>query len=182
MTAGSPACLMTSSASSASSPHENVSRDHEVDAGLDRPAHLLLEHGPDRCSETSSSGSKTLVLQMLPAKRAPLSRRDLLRDRERCPVHRLEQVLLADQPQLLPVRVVRERLDDIRARVDELAVELGDELRMLQDDLGHVRAGLEVPAPLELEEVSLGADHRAGLELFRKAELLAVSGVGHLSR
>jgi hypothetical protein len=45
--------------------------------------------------------------------------------------------------------------------VHELPVELRDELRVLQDDLGHERAGLEVPAALELEEVALGADHRA---------------------
>jgi hypothetical protein len=29
---------------------------------------------------------------------------------------------------------------------------------VLEHDLGHKRAGLEIPAPLELEEVALGAD------------------------
>jgi hypothetical protein len=44
--------------------------------------------------------------------------------------------------------------------MDELAVELGDEIRVLQDNLRHVGPGLQVPPSLELEEVALGADHR----------------------
>ena len=34
-------------------------------------------------------------------------------------------------------------------------------IRVLEDDLGDLRASLEVPAALELEQVPLGADHRA---------------------
>ena len=49
---------------------------------------------------------------------------DLLRERERVPVQLLEQVLLADDAHLLAVRVVGERLDDVGARVHELAMEL----------------------------------------------------------
>jgi hypothetical protein len=48
--------------------------------------------------------------------------------------------------------------------VDELAVELCDDLRVFEHDLRDVRAGLEVTAPLALEEVALRADDRAGRE------------------
>ena len=83
----------------------------------------------------------------------------------------LEQVLLADDPHLLPVRVVRERLDDVRAGADELAVELRDDLGLLEHDLGDERAGLQIPAALELEEVPLGADHRALVEPLERPSL-----------
>jgi hypothetical protein len=39
-------------------------------------------------------------------------------------------------------------------------VELGDEIGVLQDNLGDVSPGLQVPAALEFEEIPLGADHR----------------------
>ena len=41
-------------------------------------------------------------------------------------------------------------------------MELGDRLGVLEHDLGDEGAGLEIAAPLELEQVALGADHRAG--------------------
>jgi hypothetical protein len=44
--------------------------------------------------------------------------------------------------------------------VDEFAVKLRNEIRVLQNNFGHVSSGLQVPAPLELEEIPLGADHR----------------------
>jgi hypothetical protein len=37
---------------------------------------------------------------------------------------------------------------------------------MVEDGLGHERARLHVAAPLELEEITLGADHRASPEPF----------------
>ena len=58
--------------------------------------------------------------------------------------------------------VVRERLDHVRPGVDEVAVELLDEVGVLEHHLRHERAGLQVPAPLELEEIALGADDGAG--------------------
>ena len=93
---------------------------------------------------------------------------DLLRDGERLAVDLLEQVLLADDPHLLAVRVVRERLDDVRARANELAVELRDDVRLLEHDFWDERACLEISAPLELEEIALGADHRAFVEPLEK--------------
>ncbi len=89
---------------------------------------------------------------------------DLLRDRERLPVELLEQMLLSDDPHLLAVRVVRERLHDVGARVHEVAVQLRDDLGMVEHDLGDERAGLQIAAPLELEKIALGTDHRALVE------------------
>ena len=76
------------------------------------------------------------------------------------------------------MRVVRERLDDVGARVHELAVQLRDELGMIEHDLGDERAGLEVAPPLELEEVALGADHRPRLQALQQPSLLCAD-LGH---
>ena len=58
-------------------------------------------------------------------------------------------------------------------------MELGDEVRMLQHDLGNVGPGLEVPAPLELKEVPLGADDRTSFEPVQEAESGGGRGVVH---
>ena len=64
--------------------------------------------------------------------------------------------------------VVGERLDHVRTGVHELAVQPGDEVGVLEHDLGHVRARLQVAAPLELEQVSLGADHWPRVQPFEQ--------------
>ena len=46
----------------------------------------------------------------------------------------------------------------------EVAVQRGDDLGVLEHDLGHERTGLQVAAALELEQVTLGADDGAGRE------------------
>jgi len=48
--------------------------------------------------------------------------------------------------------------------VDELAGQLPHDLGMLEDDLGHERARLQVTAALALEQVALGADDGTLLE------------------
>ncbi len=111
------------------------------------------------------------VLQMSPAKREPCSSATSFASCERLAVERLEQVLLADDLQLLAVAVVGERLDDVGSRPRELDVQLADDVGVLEHDLGHEAAGLEIPPPLELEEVALGADDRAGLEAARADRL-----------
>src|SRR5207253_8818246 len=88
-------------------------------------------------------------------------------------------VLLADDPQLLPVTVVGEGLDHVRARVHELAVEFLDHVRVGQDHLGDERPGLEVPTPLAFEQVALGADHGTALEQYGQIRHVA-SSVGVL--
>src|SRR5437660_841787 len=87
-------------------------------------------------------------------------------------------VFAADDPKLLPVRVVGERLDDVRACVDEIAVELGDDLRVLEHDFGDEGARLQIPTPLELEYVALGADDRALVETLQEGKTRR-SGCGH---
>ena len=69
-------------------------------------------------------------------------------------------------------RVIGERLDDVGARVHELAVELVDDLRMLEHDLRHEGAGLQIAAPLELEQIAFGADHRPLVEALNEAHFL----------
>src|SRR5215218_4391640 len=141
-------------------PGERLAND-EVDVRVDRPRDLLLEHRPHR----RRGFSVARVLDVRVADVAGVQRAGLPRDlggaRKRAAVDLLERVLLADHPQLLAVRVVGEGLDHVGAGVDELAVELGDELRVVEDDLGHERAGLQVAAALELEQVALSADDGA---------------------
>ena len=52
--------------------------------------------------------------------------------------------------------------------MDELAVQLFHGLRMLEHDLGYERAGLEVAAPLELEQITLRTQHGPLLEPLAK--------------
>src|SRR6185437_2598433 len=87
---------------------------------------------------------------------------DLLGDLERLPVDLLEILLAADDAQLLAMRVIGEGLDDVRAGMDELAMELGDQIGVLEHHFGDEGAGLQIAASLELEEIALGADHRPG--------------------
>ena len=86
--------------------------------------------------------------------------RHLLRDLQRLAVERLEDVLLADDLELLAMAVIGERLDHVGAGAHELAVELAHRLGGVEHDLRHVRPRLEVAAPLQLEQIALGADHR----------------------
>ena len=95
---------------------------------------------------------------------------DLLRQRERLPIQLLEQVLLS-MIRSLAVRVVGERFDDVRARVDEVAMEPQDALRVVEDHLRHECACLQVTTPLELEEIPLRADDRPFLQSLEQAEL-----------
>ncbi len=52
--------------------------------------------------------------------------------------------------------------------MDELAVQSVAHLRVIQDNLGDERPGLKVTTPLALEQVALGADHRALREHLRQ--------------
>mgnify|MGYP003287594989 CR=1 FL=1 len=150
--------------------------DDVVDARLGGPADLLLEHRASSALRLLIPGIEDIRVADIACEESAALGRDLLRERERLAVDLLEQVLLADQPHLLPVRVVRERLDDVGARVDELPVQLRDEIGMLEHDLRYECAGLEVTAPLELEEITLGADHVPALESLEQTGLLPLSG------
>ena len=63
----------------------------------------------------------------------------------------------------------------------ELAVQLRDELGMLEHHLGDERARLQVTAALQLEEVALGADHGALLEPRQQTSGSGGGGVCHVA-
>src|SRR5206468_2530798 len=75
------------------------------------------------------------------------------------------------------MRVVSQRLDHIGARVHEIEMELTHDLRMLEHDLGHERAGLQIAAPLEFEQVAFGANDRTGVETLQERGSWFCSGV-----
>jgi hypothetical protein len=152
--------------------------DDEIDAGVDRPADLLVEDPARllvrlRVVRRVDAGI-TDVARQQSAGRA----RDLLRDRQRRLVDLREVFLASDDLELGAVRVVGERFDDIRAGVDEVAVEALDQLGVLEHDLGHVGAGLQIAAALELEQIAFGADDRPRGESFQQSERFLGSLLG----
>ena len=82
-------------------------------------------------------------------------------DRERVAVQALEVALAADLAELRAVPVVGERDHHVGAAAQELAVQLAHGVRVVEDDLGDVRAALQVAAALELEQVALGPEYGA---------------------
>jgi hypothetical protein len=142
--------------------------DDEVHAGVDRPADLLLEHRAHRLVRCRVGGVVDVgVADVAGEQRAGLLR-NRLREIECSPVDRLEVLLAADYAELLAMRVIRERLDDVRSRVNEVAVELRDRLRMFEHDLRHERPGLQIAAALELEDIAFGANDGAGVEALQQ--------------
>src|SRR6185436_2861352 len=91
---------------------------------------------------------------------------DRLGDRERLPVHCLELMLAADDAQFLAMRIIGEGFDDVGSRVDEIAVDLRDDLGMIEHRFRHESARLHVTAALELEQVTFGAAARTVGEAF----------------
>ena len=59
------------------------------------------------------------------------------------------------------MRVIRESFDNVRTGVDEIAMDLRDDLRMIQHRLGDERTGLHIAAPFEFEQVAFGANDGA---------------------
>src|SRR5438132_14400730 len=126
---------------------------------------LLLEHRARGALRGVVLGEDVRVADVSRDQRIGLGS-NLLGDRERLPVELLEEVLLADQAHLFAVGVIREGRNDVRTGVDEIAVQLRHDLGMVEDGFGRERARLHVATPLELEEIALGADHRALVEPF----------------
>ena len=167
-TVGRPVARMTSSAMSASPSQLSRLRDQEVRPALDGPADLLLEHRPHLGARGVVLGVDVRVGDVAGEQGAGLAG-DVARELQRLPVERLEQVLLADDAQLLAVAVVGEGLDHVRAGVGELAVQARDHLGVVEHHGGHEGAGLQVAAALAFEEVALGADDGAGGESVEKS-------------
>jgi len=119
------------------------------------------------CEAASSAAVDAGVADVAGQQRARAPRH-LAGDAERRPIDLLEILLPADDLQLRAVRVVREGLDDVGARVHEIPMQRLDEVGMLEHDLRHIRPGLEISASLELEQVTFRADDRTGLEPFEQ--------------
>ena len=89
-------------------------------------------------------------------------------------------MLAPNDAQLFPVRVVGERLDDIRSCMDEVAMHLLDHVGMVEHGFRHESARLHVAAALELEQITLGADHGPlGQPLEETVSLRNVGGHAH---
>ena len=56
--------------------------------------------------------------------------------------------------------VVGEGQHHVGARVQEIAVQLGHDIRVVQDRFRNIGAGGEIAAPLDLEQIALGTDDR----------------------
>jgi hypothetical protein len=130
--------------------------DDEVHARLSRPADLLVERGPHR----PLGGLPWLVhvrVADIAGQQCARLACHLAGDGQGLAVQRFEHVFLANDPELLAVAVVRERLDDVRPGVDELPVQLFDDLGMFKHHLRNESARLQVPAAFAFEKITFGA-------------------------
>ena len=122
---------------------------------------LLFEHRAGRLVRSSILGFPDVGVAQIAREQCAALVGNLRGNGQRPAVHRLEEPFLADQPQLLTVRVVGEGLDHVGSGVDEVTVQLTHHLRVLEHDFRHVGPGLKVAAALELEEIALRADDRS---------------------
>ncbi len=146
--------------------------DDEVGLGFVRPADLLLELPPHLLGRLGIVRHVDAGVADVAGDQRAMLLGDFFGDFERLPVDLLEILLPSDDAQLLAMRIVGERLDDVRAGMDELAMKLGDQVRMLKHDFRHEGPGLQVATPLELEQIALGADHRPGGKPFEESQIL----------
>ena len=145
--------------------------DDEIDAGIDRPADLLLEHRAHGFPRFGICGIEDVGIADVAGQQRAAFVGHCLGQFQRTAIHRLEVVLAADDAQLFAMRIVGQRLDDVGAGVDKIAMQLGDDFRMFDDDFRNECPGLQIPAPFEFEQVTLGADHRACFEALHQREL-----------
>ena len=142
--------------------------ENEIDSGVARPADLLFEHRGRFAAGFFGGGGvvNVGVANVAGDEDAPafVFGGGLLGERERVFVERLEQVLFADNAQFVAVAVISESDHHIRSGAQMLAVQLQDRVGMLQHDFGHKRARLQIAAPLQFEKITLGANHRGGLQ------------------
>src|SRR5204863_297313 len=78
--------------------------DDEVDAGFDRPLHLLLEHRPDRAARCRIRRIEAVGLADVAGEQCAGFGRDRPRDVQRAAIHRSEVLLAPDHPQLRATR------------------------------------------------------------------------------
>ena len=116
--------------------------DDEVDAGVDRPAHLFLEHLTHRLVRFGVRGVVNVGVADIACEQRAALDGDGLGDVERTTVDRLEILLAADHAKFLAVRVIGKRLDHVRSGVHEVAMKLLHDFGMVEHDLGHESARL----------------------------------------
>jgi len=146
-------------------------RDDEVDSGIDRPGGLLLEHPANGAPRLVVRGKEVRVRQIAREQCAALVG-DVARQLQRAHVQLFEQVLLADDPQLLAVTEYVNASTTSEPAWTNSRLQLRDHFGMVEHDLWDECAGLEVAAALAFEEVALGADDRSLLEPLEQALLL----------
>src|SRR5918996_53752 len=134
--------------------------EHQVDPLVHHHLELAIEHRPD-----ALGGAR--ILRVVHPCEAEVARHqglvagDLAGDPDRGPVDVVDLVGQPDRGQLVLAGVEREGLEDLRPGPEELAVELGQRLGVGQAHLGRERAGPDVPALLQLEQVATVAEDGA---------------------
>ena len=134
--------------------------DDEVDVRVDSPADLLLERLAHEAQGLRIVRIVGVGVGEIAREQGAALVRHLLGDLQRLAIERLEDLLLANDFELFAVAVIGERFDHVGAGAHELAVQLAHRFGLVEHDLGHVWPGLDVAAPLKLEQIALGADHR----------------------
>src|ERR1700684_3261494 len=142
--------------------------DHEVDASLGGPPDLLGEYVADGVMRRGIVRVVDVGVADIAGHQGVVLGADLLGDTQRLPVQWLEVALAADYRQLLAVGVVGECLNHVRSGMYVFPVQPGHHVGLLEHHLWHERPGLQVAAPLELEQIPLGANHWPGGKAIEK--------------
>ena len=132
--------------------------DDEIDPRIGSPADLLLIHRPHLPRRVGVARLEHVGIADVAGDERVAFRRDLLGDGERLAVHGLEIVLAPDETELFAMRIIGERLDDVGAGSQKIAMQVLDLLGEIEHDLGHIGARLQIAAALQLEQVAFGAD------------------------
>jgi hypothetical protein len=85
---------------------------------------------------------------------------DIFGQPDRLAVERFQVAFTANRLELLAVAIVGQSNHHFCTGAQELA-QLPERIGIIQHDFGDERAGLDIAAPLELEDVAFGAEHDA---------------------
>src|SRR3989475_10209683 len=136
---------------------------------------------------------RSLVLRIVAARQAEVRRHersiagDLAREADRGAVGVAHPVRVPDRREFLLARVEGEGLQALRARVEELLMELFPRGRMLEDAFRREGPRLDVASFPELEQVTAITEHDALLQLLEDALVPGIltpasPTLGHLRR
>ncbi len=144
-------------------------RDEKIRALLDSPTNLLLEHRSDSRVSPGVVGFVGIGVADIAGHQAAMTVGDILGDPQGLTVDRFQNLLAADNLELLAMSVVGERLHHIAARMNKILVQAGYDIRVLEHDFRYKGACLKVSTAFEFKEVAFRADDRAGVEPFEQA-------------